>query len=617
MAILSFISSPLRRRKKPPAKQQWKLALLRPLVATAPEYRLLTFIAPALIATGSLLLPALAHCATLVPADLILKNGRVYTDPLALPNPTGRGPHWSQAIAIRNGNISSIGHDRAVERERGPETKVIDLKGRVVLPGFNDSHVHVMNGGLALLRLDLHRVTSIAELQEKLKAYAAANPSKPWIFGQGWEHERFAGRKLPTRGDLDAVVNDRPVMLWHADHHIAVLNTRALQANRITAGTPSPKGGEIQKDESGGPTGVLFEEAAFQAEAKVDRPSVTELREAFLRAQELALRFGVTSIQGGPIRGEDEVKAIEELLVEKKLKLRYSMWGNLDRFGEFVALKQKYKRLPEEWVRFDSVKGFIDGVLGSRTAALTEPYSDEWKTRGEPMISQDRLNELILSANRQGLAVALHAVGDRAVTMSVAAMVAAKKQLFNSSLRNRIEHLEVVPPFVFTKFTDFNIIASFQPSHMIFDTELENYNLARLGAARLKTTFALKSFLVSNAHLAFGSDWPVESLNPMAGLFAAVYRQNRNGRPVGGWQPVQKLSMQDAIDAYTLGGAYATREDHVKGSLRDGKFADLVVLERDPFKANGKDLLDNGVFLTIVDGKIVYDGSIPQLKAAQ
>ncbi|MBI3543107.1 MAG: amidohydrolase [Deltaproteobacteria bacterium] len=553
------------------------------------------------------------------PAELILKNGKVYTDPLAGPTETHSkgGVFWSQAISIREGNIMSIGTDRVVERDRGPSTRVIDLKGRVVLPGFNDAHVHLMNGGLALTRIDLAGVTTVAQLQQTLRAYAAANPAKRWLLGQGWDEALFPGRKSPTKEDVDAAVSDRPVLLWHGDQHSLLLNTKAFEALRITASTPSPKNGEIQKNDKGELTGLLLEEAAFEAAQKADNPGFEELRTAFLAAQDLASRYGITSVQGGPIRGEEEVRVVEELYQQHKLHLRYSMWGDLEKPQELITLRNKYKHLPDDWVRFDAVKGFVDGVLHSRTAALDDPYSDDIHSRGEPLYTPERLAELVLTANRLGLTVALHAIGDRAVTMAVNAFAASKRQLFNSRLRNRVEHIEVAPPYVFSKFADHHIVASMQPSHMMYENEAANYNEARLGPVRVKEAFAVKAFVSSNAHVAFGTDWPVESLNPIRGLFAAVFRQMLNGKPAQGWQPAQKIPVSEAVDAYTLEPAYATREEHVKGSLREGKYADLVVLDQDIFKARDRDFLKTGVYLTVAGGKIVYDGSQPEIRAAK
>jgi predicted amidohydrolase YtcJ len=332
-------------------------------------------------------------------------------------------------------------------------------------------------------------------------------------------------------------------------------------------------------------------------------------------AQEEALRYGITSIQGGPIRGEDEVRIVEEAYQHGELHLRYSMWGDLERPQEFLALQERHKNLPEEWVRFETLKGFVDGVLSTRTAALLEPYSDATKTRGEPQYTQDKLNELVLNANRLGLPVALHTVGDRAAAMGMTAFSTAKKLLFNSRVRNRMEHLEVVPQFIYDKFWQNGVIASVQPSHMVYETEAQNYNESRLGRERSKQAFAWKRFETAKVHIAFGSDWPVAPLNPMIGLSAAVFRQNLNGKPVMGWQPSLKISMEQALEAYAMGGAYATREDHVKGSLREGKYADLVILEQSPFKVSNKDLLKIPVSMTIVGGKVVYDNSGPQLRA--
>lgn len=608
MDILTSTNSPLRPKKKLRAKPRWKHARSKLSAATANSSYFALFI-------GFSISLAAANAATPVTTpDLILKNGKVYTDPLSGPSEgQSHAPIWSQAISIRDGVILSIGSNKAVERDRSPITKVIDLNGKVVLPGFNDAHANFINGGLALTRVALDGIASVAQLQERVKTYAAMNASKKWILGQGWDPSLFPGKKYPTKLDLDAAISDRPTMLWSADHHAVLLNSKALEALNISATTTVQKSGETQKSADGDPTGILLEEAAFEASHRVDNPNLQELKQAFLKGQEIASRFGVTSIQGGPIRGEDEIRAIAELYGEKKLHVRYAMWGELEKPREFLGLKEKYQHIPEEWMKFDAAKGYIDGVLGSRTAALNDSYSDDPKTRGEPRYTQDRLNELVLNANRMGLPVVLHAIGDRAVGVSVAALGAAKRQLFNSRLRNRVEHIEVAPPFVFSKFGEYRIVAAVEPSHMVYETEAQSYNEARLGPVRIKNAFALRSLLVSGARLAFGTDWPVESLNPMLGLFAATTRQHLDGKPASGWQPQQKLALQEAIDAYTLGSAYATHEEHVKGSLREGKYADLVVLNQDPFKARDRDLLKIEIVYTISGGKIVYNANEPTI----
>ncbi|MEW6057996.1 MAG: amidohydrolase family protein [Bdellovibrionota bacterium] len=565
-----------------------------------------------LLAIITIFLSTIVHAQTGVsqtPADLILKNGKIYTDRL-------EGRTWSQALSVRGSNIQTIGSNQAIETEKGPLTKVIDLKGRVVLPGFNDAHLHFFSGGLGFSRVDLVGITNIPQLQDRLKIYAAANPSKPWVFGQGWDHTALKEKRHPNKIDLDAILTDRPVMLNHLDGHLVVVNSKALELLGIEKETPDPEGGRIEKNELGEPTGILIEAAAWNAMAKVDKPSVDELRTAFKMAQEEAHKFGLTSIQGGPWLGEHELKVLEEMHKADQLRIRYSIWGELERPNEYLELRKKYRQLPEEWVRLDTLKGFVDGVLSMRTAALTEPYADDKKTKGEPLYPQDKLNELVLTANRLGLTVALHAVGDRAVSMSFAALAKAKRQLFNSRVRNRIEHMEVIPKYLFPKFTEFNIIASVQPSHLIYENESKNYNDARLGPKRVKDAFAWKSLIREKAHLAFGTDWPVMPLNPFLGIYGAVHRQHYNGKPRGGWQPAQRIILEQAIEAYTLGPAYATREEHVKGSIREGKYADLVILEKDPFQAKGKDLLKVSVSTTIVAGKIVYDTSVPMIGPA-
>ncbi len=541
--------------------------------------------------------PSFAQKPELAYPSLILKNAKIYTD-----KTTGR--QWSQALSIRGDILYSIGSNTEILKEKGPTTKVLDLKGRIVLPGFNDAHAHFFTGGLSLLRLDLTGVKSLQQFQERLKKYAQANPLKRWILGSGWDHtawdQQKAQQKYPVKEDLDVVVNDRPVLLWHVDHHYFVLNSKALEMLQIPSNT-----------------GLIFENAAYELAAKVDIPSLDELRQAFHAAQDLALQYGVTSIQGGPIDNENEIKILEEMANSKQLHVRFALWGHLEKPDEFQILKEKYKHLPENLVKFAALKGFVDGVISSRTAALLEPYSDDLNTKGNPNYTQEKLNELVLQANRKGFQVCLHAIGDKAASLAVTSFANSKKQLFNSRIRNKIEHLEVVTAPLFKSFADFNIVASGQPSHMIYDKESENYNLARLGQKRVVHAFAWKKFITNDAHIAFGTDWPVMPLNPMEGLFGAVFRQNYNGKPARGWYPENKITMEQALLAYTLGSAYATHEEHIKGSIREGKFADLVVLDQDPFKAKGVALLKIPVYLTITGGQIVYDSTIPKVKAAQ
>lgn len=555
--------------------------------------------------------PSAGAPAALAPADLILKNGKIYTD-------RENGRKWAESLSIREGVIQSIGTTGAIEKEKGPATKIIDLRGKVVLPGFNDAHLHFFSGGISLARLNLTGVKSIGQFKAKLKEFAAANPLKRWIFGLGWDHTAFPGQKYPTKEDLDSVVNDRPVFLWHTDEHLAVANSKALEILHIDATTPDPEDGKILKNDKGEPMGVLLESAASEASHKVDRPSKEELRQAFVDAQEEAIKYGLTSIQGTFAREnlEDCIQIVDELHKAKQLKVRISLWGVLEDPEKFAELKNKYKHIPEEWLRFAHLKGFVDGVISARTAAMNQPYSDDASTRGEPNYTQEKLSELVLRANRMGFPVALHAIGDRAVGMAAAAYAAAKKQLFNSRLRNRVEHVEVAGPAIYSQFHGTGIVASVQPSHMIYDDESENYNDARLGKERVKHAFAWKGFLKAKARMAFGTDWPVMPVNPFIGLFGAVYRQHFNGRPARGWLPEQRITLDQAIEAYTLGSAYVTSEEHVKGSIREGKFADLAVTGKDPFKEQGLALSKVPVAYTILAGKITYDGTLPALKPA-
>ncbi len=538
-----------------------------------------------------------AHAAT----DLILYNGRVLTGP-ATQN------KWAAAVSVSDGMVRKTGGNSEVLKDKDEKTVLIDLKGRVVLPGFNDAHLHIFTGGLSLGRLDLTGVKSLEEFKARLRTYDKKHQGTAWIFGLGWDHTAFKNPVYPSRQDLDSVVANRPVFLWHIDEHFAVVNTKALEILKIDRNTEDPDAGKILKDASGNPTGMLIETAAAIQSHKVDNPTPSELKNAFIAAQREALKVGLTSIQGGFTHREHEnyIRVVESLHKEGLLKLRVGYWGELEDPAAFLSHKNKFKHIPESVLKFTHIKGFVDGVISSYTAALSSAYSDNPKTSGPANYPAEKLDELVLSANKEGIAVALHAIGDRAVDMAVTAFEKSRAAIPGFSLRNRIEHLELGFLEAYPRMQKAGIVASVQPSHMIYDTEAESYNDARLGAKRVQLAFAWKNLLDHNVHTAFGTDWPVMPLNPIVGLMGAVYRRHYNGKPAEGWVPKQKITMAQAIESYTLGGAYASGEEKLKGSIEPGKFADFAVYAKDPFKVSANELLKLPCDYTIIGGKIVY-----------
>jgi predicted amidohydrolase YtcJ len=543
--------------------------------------------------------PLLTLAAPLLAApSLILHNGRVWVEPGV----------EAQAISIEGSRVGAVGSDADVLKYASPATRVVDLKGRAVLPGFHDSHVHFMKGALGLLYPDLNGALSVADVQKRARDWMAAHPDKQWVLGRGWDHTAFADKKYPTKADLDAVTSTQPVVFTHVDGHMLWLNSEALRRAGIKPGSKDPDGAKVIRGPDGEPTGVIEKEKSDLLKGVEPEPDPATIYAALEVGIKHASRWGVTSIQG-PLDVSPDNQLAQWLLLtrEGKANIRYFIWGPLDRQEELSRWSVKYKDLPADRFRFGGLKGFVDGVLSNYTGYLLEPYADSPTARGRANFDLDRLTELVETADAHGLQSVLHAVGDGAVRTALDACEAAQRKSKRHLYACKIEHIEVVSPADIPRFAKLRVVASMQPSHMTYDDESGNYNPARLGPDRIKHAFAWKELEQSGALLVFGTDWPVVPLEPRLELFAATTREHMNGKPDGGWIPEQKVSLVSAIQHYTLDPAKAIGRERELGTLEAGMLADLVVLDRDLFATSGLDLLKVETDMTVFNGLVVYE----------
>jgi len=526
-------------------------------------------------------------------ADLVLKNGNFFTVNKLRPK--------VEAIAIRGNRILATGKDEEIDRFIGENTRVIDLNGMFGCPGFNDAHLHFLSGGMSKMEVDLTGAKSIREIQKRVIKKLRSLPPGSWLTGRGWDQSLFPDKKWPTKKILDSIAPDVPIFLRRVCGHVALVNTKALHIAGINAGTPNPPAGEIVKDPvTGKPTGILKEEAMNLVSQYIPPPSKETIEKAVEIALEEARKFGVTSVQDNT--SADMLDVYQKLLNKGKLTCRVSEWPPLQEdLKRYKKLKQKYNG---NMIHFGLLKGFSDGSMGSRTAAFFQPYFDDPTTRGIFQMTQDELNNLVLCADKEGFQIGIHAIGDAANRMVLDAYSLARKINGVRDSRHRIEHAQVLTKEDIPRFKELGVIASMQPTHCIEDLRWAE---TRIGLERCRYAYAWKSLKKQGAVLAFGTDWPVVSLNPMEGLYAAVTRRDTSGYPRKGWFPQERLTIQEAIEAYTLGSAYAEFREKEKGSLVPGKLADIVILDHNLLEIPSEEILKTRVVYTIMNGKIVYE----------
>jgi predicted amidohydrolase YtcJ len=553
--------------------------------------------------------------ASLPKADVVFVHGRIY-QPLPQnsleaacrnrPDDRGYGAipceahAYAEALAVEGGKILAVGDAATISKWKDRHTIVVDLQGQFVLPGFNDAHLHLASGGFEKLNVDLRGTVSLAEMLERIAGRVKTAAAGEWIRGRGWDQTKWANATLPTRQDLDAVTAGHPAIFSRVDGHICVVNTAALRAAAINKDTVDPKGGKIDRDGQGEPTGILREGARDTVDAVIPEVSPVERRRAILLALEEAARSGLTSLQDNSSWADFLV--YEDLEREGRLTARITEWLAFTDSVETLEWERAHHRAEDPMLHTGMLKGFLDGSLGSRTAALVEPYADDPGNYGLPQFDQTTLNRLTEERLAAGFQIGFHAIGDRAVQMALEAFGNARRQGASSDLRLRVEHAQVTSLSQISQFGKLRVIASMQPNHLLTDM---NWAEARLGAVRASSSYAWHSFLEAGVPLAFGTDYPVEPLTPFRGLYAAVTRRNEPGTKE--YFPEERVSIDEAIKAYTVGAAYAEFREQSKGELVPGEWADLVVLDRDITRVPPEKILGTKVLRTVVAGKTVYE----------
>lgn len=531
--------------------------------------------------------------------DLLLVNGKIWTGNPAQPE--------VQAVAIQRDRILAAGSSADLRKLAGPSTRVLDLGGSRVVPGFHDSHVHFYDGGTHLASVQLRDAASPAIFRDRIGEFAKKTPKGRWILGGDWDHENWTPASLPTRQLIDAVTGDTPVFINRLDGHMALANTAALKLAGVTRATRDPDGGAIVRDAAGEPTGILKDSAMDLVSKVIPQPSEAEIDEALRAAIRHANEHGITSVtdmSASPniLRGYQRLLAKGELAVRVHGHQPLADWKKLADVGIQAGFGGSY-------LRIGGLKGFADGSLGSTTALFFDNYLDEPKTAGlaaEDMIPETKLLNNILSADKAGLQVAVHAIGDRANRRVLDFFEQAAKENGARDRRFRIEHAQHVKFEDIRRFARLGVVASMQAYHAIDDGRWAE---KRIGAERARYTYAFRAFLDSGAVLAFGSDWYVAPISPMMAIFGAVTRRTLDNKNPGGWVPEQKISVAEAVKAYTWGSAYAAFSEKEKGSLDPGKLADLVVLSADIFAIPAEQIGDVKVMTTMVGGKVVFNRS--------
>jgi predicted amidohydrolase YtcJ len=535
-------------------------------------------------------------------ATLILTHARVWTENPSQPE--------AQAVAIAGNRILAVGESDAMRALAGPGCEIIDLGGRRVVPGFNDSHVHFISGGSELVAVQLGDANSAAEFRRRIAAYARTLPKGAWIRNGIWDHQRWQPPRLPDHQLIDDVTGDHPLLLWREDGHMLLVNSAAMRLAGIDRNTPDVPGGEIVRDASGLPTGIFKDEATALVERVMPAPSQAELDAAMAAGIREAAQHGVTSVQNladSPVDRDTALKLRQFERAERSGRLTLRIYnGSPLRDWRLLADSGVQAGFGSALLRIGNLKAFADGALGAATAWMDAPFSDQPDKSG--LASTDlqdsaRMLANIEGADRAGLQISVHAIGDRAIHTVLDLYERAARENGPADRRWRIEHVQHLRPADAGRFARLGVIASMQPYHAIDDGRWAE---KVLGPERSRSSYAWRLLLDHGATLAFGSDWPVAPLDPILGIYAAATRRTLDGKHPGGWIPEQRISVAEAVHAYTMGSALAERQEAEKGSIEPGKLADLVALSDDIFTIAPVEIAHARVHLTVFDGKVIY-----------
>jgi len=558
--------------------------------------RLVCFASPLLLVVSA----SLAQAQT---ATLILVNGKIWTESPQSPE--------AEAIALERERILAVGPSAAVRKLAGPGCRIIDLKGRRVVPGFNDSHVHFLAGGATLIGVQLGDANSPDELRRRIGRYAESLKKGAWIRYGNWDHQRWTPAMLPTHQLIDDVTPNNPVMVWRVDGHMVLLNAYAMRLAGIDHGTRDVPGGEIVRDSGGNPTGILKDEAVALVERIMPPLSPQELDAAMIAAMQEAASHGVTSVQNLVDTPTDQETALKFREFQK-----FARAGSLTVRLYDAAPLRDWKELGNAGIqagfgspglRIGNLKSFADGSLGSSTAWMDAPFTDQPGKSGlasTDLLDAQKMYSYIQGADKAGLQISIHAIGDRANHAVLDLFERAARENGPGDHRFRIEHVQHLRPEDAARFAPLGVIASMQPFHAIDDGRWAE---KELGPERIKSSYAWRLLLDHGAVLAFGSDWPVAPLDPLIGIYAATTRRTLDDKNPQGWIPDQRITVAEAVHAYTVGSAYAEHQEALKGSLEPGKLADLVVLSEDIFRIAPAEIAKARVDMTLFDGSVIYE----------
>ncbi|MFE4075841.1 amidohydrolase [Peribacillus sp. YIM B13477] len=527
-------------------------------------------------------------------ADVIISSNTVFTGLSDQPEPA--------SIAIKDNKIVAIGTEEEIKHCAGEHTKSYQFKDQLIMPGFHDFHLHIMQGAVALNSVNLFAARSEDEALEMIGEFAESIPENQWVIGFTWDAGYWDTQQLPTRHSLDHILPDRPALMFHAEGHYAWVNTKALEIANITRHSENPFYGIIGKDENGEPNGILYEKAMDAVIRHAFNFSNSQKNEIFSNFLAHAASLGVTSVND--LHG---LKTIESLDVFKefedngKLTTRIHLWPALN--GDLGHSKQLRETYQSDKLRVSGLKQFIDGVITARTAYLLEPYADQPETRGETSFPPETIKKWVVAADKEGFSIRFHAIGDGAIRLALDAYEEAQKTNGKRDSRHSVEHIEVIHPDDIHRFSELGVTASMQPDHLAM-SERGVYT-EQVGAEREKYVFSINTLLKTGAKLAFGTDFPIDILNPLLQIYRAVTRIDSSGKTV--WHPHECITLAEALKAYTSGPAYGTFREQELGTLEAGKLADIIVLERNLFEVLVEEIPDIKVLLTMVDGQVVYD----------
>jgi predicted amidohydrolase YtcJ len=535
--------------------------------------------------------------------SVILVNGKVWTENPAQP--------IAHAVALDGNTILAVGDDATIRKLAGPDTKVIDLRGRLLLPGFNDAHVHFLDGGSSLISVDLSTANSPAEFRERVEMYSRTRGPGAWLRNGNWDHQRWNPPNLPNHQLIDEACDDRPALLWRTDGHMALANALALKLAGIDRNTKDPPGGAIERDKDGNPTGILKDSATALVVRVMPPLSEAEQDHAMEAALHEAAIHGITSVQNLADTPEDEsqpevFREFQKFEREGKLTVRIYQ-GVRVRDWKMYADPGVVAPFGSSLLRIGNLKAFADGALGSETAWMDEPFANNPSNKGlasPDLLDVEKFYGEMRDADKAGLQLTIHAIGDHAISTILDLYERLEMENGPADRRPRIEHVQHMHPADYPRFAKLGVIASMQPYHAIDDGRWAE---KVIGPERAHSSYAWKSLLDAGATLAFGSDWAVAPLDAVMGIYAATTRQTLDGKTPGGWIPEQRITVAQAVHAYTVGSAFAEHQEKVKGSIEPGKLADLVVLSNDIFSIPPDQIRNTTVDLTFFDGRVIFE----------